>query len=210
MKVVIIDSHYLVREGLKILLANDGSIEVIGEASEVQEGINIVLKKRPDLIIVDLKLGKEDGLNVIQEIRKSEVECKFVVLTSSADYRDFRKAKELNIDGYILKDAIPEEIIYALRIVNAGRKYYDANLMISAMNLEKNDVFQDGAIKNLTQREREVLVTLGKGFSNNDISRKLFITEYTVKKHVSQILCKLGLTDRTQAALYANAHGLVS
>jgi two-component system, NarL family, nitrate/nitrite response regulator NarL len=208
MKVVIIDSNYLFREGLKKVLSSEQNIELIGEGSDVREGVEIILNNNPDIVIMELKLRNDNGLKIVEEIRKRSITCKFIILTDSSDYKDFRKAEEFNIQGYILKDALPEEIIHAVRIVNAGKKYYDTNLMMLAINIEKKDSIKVEAMQGLTKREREVLIELSKGISNKNIAERLAITEYTVKKHVSQILLKLDLLDRTQAALYAVYYGL--
>lgn len=209
MKVAIIDNHCLVRQGLKSILSMDNNIEIAGESSNVKDGLKLILESEPDIAIIDLKLGNENGLDIVKGIKGNMRRCKFIILTTSSDYRDFRKAEEIGIEGYILKDALPEEIIYGVKIVKAGRKFYDANLMTSAMRLEKSNSINDPAVNSLTQREKEVLAAVGKGLCNNEIASSLYITEYTVKKHVSQILNKLGFSDRTQAAIYANTHGLV-
>lgn len=118
-------------------------------------------------------------------------------------------AKEIRVDGYVLKEALPEELIHALKIISKGRKYYDPGVL--ELIIKSNDPFEDdGHLEQLTPKEKEVLMELGKGRSNKEISQVLYITEYTVKKHVSQILAKLDLTDRTQAALYANVKGLAT
>jgi len=209
MKVVIIDSYYLVRQGLKGIISEDKDIEIAGEAGNIEEGLKLILGKRPDIAIVDLKLGQERGLEIVKQIKNNMIDCKFIILTTTSDYRDFRTAEQLGIDGYVLKDALPEEIIYAIKIVNAGRKFYDANLVASAMRLDKRGLPSDDPVQNLTEREFEVLGALGNGYNNSEIANKLFITEYTVKKHIRQVFNKLNLYDRTQAAIYASNHGVI-
>lgn len=210
MKIVIVDDHPLVRKGLKTILETEKTMEFTGEAGSVKEGINIILKEKPDIALIDLRLGSESGLKIAEEIKDKKVLCKFIVLTTSSDYGDFKKAENLGVEGYVLKDAFPDEIIYSIKIVYSGRKYYDANLMISAIKSTKDEINKNEWAQSLTRREKEVLSELGNGLSNHEIAKKLYISEYTVKKHMSQILYKLGLSDRTQAALYANAHGLVN
>ena len=208
MRVVIIDDHPLVRKGLKSILSLDGSMEIVGEATKSNEALPLLASKKPDLALVDLRLANESGLDLITEAKRQGVTCKFVILTSSTDEQDFKLAKEIGIDGYILKEALPEELIHALRIICRGRKYYDPGVYDLVMN-SKETLQDDGQIEQLTPKEKEVLLELGKGRSNKEIANSLYITEYTVKKHVSQVLAKLELTDRTQAALYANVKGLV-
>ena len=194
MKIIIVDDHPLVRQGLASLISMEDDMELIGECSNVKEALSMVEEKKPDMAIIDLRLGKESGLDIVKACKKTS--CKFVILTSSAAYIDFKKTEELDVDGYVLKEALPEELLYALRLVHKGRKYYDPVLMQYKM--------QEGNSFNLTLREIEVLHKLGEGLNNYQIAKDLFISENTVKKHVSQILSKLSLQDRTQAALYAN------
>lgn len=199
MKILIVDDHPLVRKGICSILAMDPSYEIIGEAENILKAMDILSKKNPDLVIIDLRLKNESGLELLKKVRKSYLMCKLVILTSSTDQEDFIQAEQLGIDGYILKEALPDEFLYALNIIFRGRKYYDP-IMIDAV-VKGNDT---EVVDKLTPRERDVLDALGKGMKNCDIARQLYITEYTVKKHVGQILDKLGLDDRTQAALYAN------
>ncbi|MDR7239074.1 response regulator transcription factor [Neobacillus drentensis] len=209
MKVVIVDDHPLVRKGLVSILTLNETMEVLGEAKNSREAMDLFSSVKPDLALVDLRLGNESGLDLISKAMKQGSTCKFVVLTSSTEERDFIRAKEVGVDGYVLKEAFPEELIHALRIISKGRKYYDPGVLDLVMRSSES-IDGDKHIEQLTPKEKEVLIVLGKGHSNKEISQILFITEYTVKKHVSQILAKLGLTDRTQAALYANAKGLVT
>lgn len=203
MKIVLVDDHPLVREGLRAVLSLDKGIDIVGEAESVRQAVDAISSSQPDIVLIDLRLSEEYGLDIIKELDKRKQYYKYVVLTSFADLEDFRRAEEAGVCGFILKEALPEEILYAIRLIGQGRKFYDPNIV--RLMLEGN---RDNIVEELTPREREVLEALGKGLSNRQIAKSLFITEYTVKKHVSQILAKLGLKDRTQAALYANARGL--
>lgn len=196
MHIVIIDDHPLVRQGLSAVLSIEDDMIIVGEASTAEEGVRRVCEKQPDVAIVDLRLSDSSGLDAIQACKEKVPSCKYIVLTSSADRDDFCKAEERGADGYILKQAFPEEIISAVRLVHRGRKYFDPIMVENFMHYKTNDPF--GV---LTSRERDVLDALGEGLRNREIAKKLFITEFTVKKHVSQILAKLELSDRTQAAL---------
>jgi len=209
MKVVIVDDHPLVRKGLTSILSLDGTMEVLGEATNSREALELFKTSKPDLVLVDLRLGNESGLDLITDAKRLGIACKFVVLTSSSEENDFKRAKELGVEGYILKEALPEELLHALNVIRKGRKYYDTAVLDMLMN-SSNLIEEDGQIEQLTPKEKEILIELGKGHSNREISKILYITEYTVKKHVSQVFAKLGLADRTQAALYANAKGLVT
>ena len=209
MKIIIVDDHPLVRKGLKSILSLDESMKVLGEATNRREAMELFKTTEPDLALVDLRLANESGLDLITEAIRQGITCKFVILTSSTSEDDFKLAKEIGVDGYVLKEALPEELMHALRIIGRGRKYYDPGVLDLLMNASDSHA-DDGHIEQLTPKEKEVLLELGMGLSNKEISETMYITEYTVKKHVSQVLAKLGLADRTHAALYANAKGLVT
>lgn len=207
MNVVIVDDHPLVRRGLTSILSLEDSMEVLGEATNSREALILFNSTKPELALVDLRLGDESGLDLISNAKRQGVTCKFVVLTSSMEEEDFKRAKEIGVDGYVLKEALPEELIHALQIIGKGRKYYDTGILDLLMKTNES-IEEDSHIEQLTPKEKEVLIKLGMGHSNKEISQTLYITEYTVKKHVSQVFAKLGLADRTHAALYANAKGL--
>ncbi|ODA41489.1 response regulator transcription factor [Desulfosporosinus sp. BG] len=204
MTLVSIDDFPIARQGLMAVLELEEEFELVGQASSIIEARDVIFRLKPDIVIIDLKLKDECGFDIVSEIKDLCDKCKIIILTSSSDPDDFKRASEFNVDGYILKDAMPEEIVSAIRLVSKGRKYYDPSIMEIVLKKEKLE-----NIEQLTPRELEVLASLGKGLNNKDIAKHLFITEYTVKKHVSQVLGKLGLGCRTQAALYASVRGIV-
>lgn len=199
MNIVIVDDHPLIRQGLIAVISVEGDMNLIGEAANGDEAVETIMRTKPDIALVDLRLMDMSGLDIVKKCMAKVPACKYIILTSSVDQEDFRRARELGVDGYVLKEAFPEELISAIRLVYRGRKYYDPSMVDLMMNKDENDF----RIEQLTSREFEVLRALGEGLKNKDIAKKLFITEYTVKKHVSQVLAKLDLADRTQAALYA-------
>lgn len=203
MKIVIVDDHPLVRKGLTAVLTLEQDIEILGESEMVEEAIDLIEEKKPDLAIVDIKLGNRSGFEVVEKLKDSD--CRCMILTSSTMEMDVRRAEASGADGYVLKEALPEELLLAIKLIFKGKKYYDPGLM--EMLFKKDD---DDNLSRLTPKEREVLIGLGEGLSNQGMARKLMITEFTVKKHVSQILSKLSLNDRTQAALFAQSKGLVN
>ncbi|WP_449599539.1 response regulator [Paenibacillus sp. Marseille-Q9583] len=203
MKIVIVDDHPLVRRGLASVISMQPNVKFAGEATNGQEALLVIEETQPDLVLIDLKLADESGLDVIKKARARGIVSKFILLTSSASREDFLKAEEVLVDGYVLKEALPEELLFAIQLVHKGRKYYDPGLMEDKMRMSEGSPTDE-----LTPKEKEVLIELGQGACNREIASRLFISEFTVKKHVSQILAKLQVADRTQAALYANAVGL--
>lgn len=203
MKIVIVDDHPLVRKGLAAVISMQPNVQLAGEAINQDEALALFEQEQPDIVLIDLKLANESGLDIIRIAREQGCSSKFILLTSSASKEDFLMAEEALVDGYVLKEALPEELIFAIQLVHRGRKYYDPGLMENKMKDAGNSLIDE-----LTPKELEVLIALGQGCNNKDIAQQLFISEFTVKKHVSQILAKLQVADRTQAALFANATGL--
>lgn len=207
---MILDDHPLVRQGIGMIVSASGKIEITGEASASGEALRLLQQTSTDIVLVDLNLRHENGLDFIQQARmtSSGANCKYMILTSSATQEEMHRMKALQVDGICLKEALPEDLIYAIETVVRGRKYIDPELMDSLMEAPAATEGKQ-ELADLTPKEYEVLTALGRGLSNKDIASELYITEFTVKKHVSQILSKLSLADRTQAALYALANGLV-
>ncbi len=209
MRIILVDDQTLVRRGLISILSLQKTMEVCGEAKNKLDALLLIQSEKPDLVIVDFHLGQESGLDLITETRQQGSTCKFAILTYSKDSLSFKRAKAMNVDGYISRESNAEELIYAFQLIQRGRTYYDPDIIDLLLHSQKKSYADNSRVKHLTSKEIEVLQKLGIGFSNKQISECLFITENTVKKHVSQVLSKLDLGDRTQAALYANVTGLV-
>lgn len=205
MKIFVVDDHPLVCEGIKAILDNEEDMELAGSASSGQEAEQSFAHMKPDLSLVDLRLPGESGIDIIRRLRHLAPDCRYVILTTYANPEDVRMAMEAGVDGYILKEALPEEMTSALRLVGRGRPYFDPSVMQMMLQQPKKG---DDNLSELTDRELEVLRALTRGLSNREIAGMLFVTEHTVKKHISSILCKLDLKDRTQAALYAVSNGV--
>ncbi len=205
MKIFVVDDHPLVCEGIKAILDNEEGMELAGSASSGQEAEQSFTHIKPDLTLVDLRLPGESGIEIIKRLRLLAPDCRYIILTTYADPEDVRTAMEAGVDGYILKEALPEEMTSALRLVGRGRPYFDPSVMQMMLQQPKKG---DDSLSELTDRELEVLRALTRGLSNREIANMLFVTEHTVKKHISSILCKLDLKDRTQAALYAVSNGV--
>ncbi|MFC4810054.1 response regulator [Paenibacillus sp. GCM10023250] len=203
MRVVIVDDHPLVRKGLIAVLESEKEIEVVGVAESVEDAMVVLAQTEPDLAIVDIRLGERTGFELVEHF--GDMPCRFIMLTSSAAEFDVRRAEESGAFGYVLKDSMPEELLLAIKMVDRGRKYFDQGLMEVLIRKEADD-----PLEKLTPKEREVLIALGEGLSNGAMAKKLTISEFTVKKHVSRIFQKLNLNDRTQAALYAQSRGMTA
>lgn len=200
MNILIVDDHPMVRKGLVSMLSFEKDIELIIEASNIEEAINGLTQRKIDFAIIDLKLGVEDGLEIVRRVKEKNINTKLIILTSSMKREDFIRAKEYGVEGYILKQAFAEDIIYAMHVVMRNRKYYDPEIM------EYSNMNEDDGFKDLTPREIEVAKALGEGLDNGGIARKLFISQNTVKKHVSNIMAKLEFEHRTQVAIYVNKY----
>ena len=200
MKILVVDDHPLVRKGIVSTLSFEKYVDSILESSNKNEAMHIIQMEKPELAIVDIYLGKENGLDIVSDSKKRGYKTKFMILTSSVKKEDYMKAKEVGVDGYILKEAFAEDIIYAMHVILRGKKFIDPEIL----RYENVNNSEDVYLERLTPREKEILIELGNGLSNYEIAKKLYISENTVKKHVSSILSKLGLEHRTQAALLVN------
>ncbi len=200
MKILVVDDHPLVRKGIVSTLSFDDDISSIFEASGINESLKIIEDEKPDLAIVDLYLVNEDGLEIVSKCKAKGVDTKFMILTSSLKRDDFQRCMEIGVNGYILKEAFAEDIIYAVGVVSRGRQFIDPEIIMYQTTV----VSENRVLDELTPREHDVLEEIGKGLSNYEIAKNLYIAENTVKKHVSNILSKLDLTHRTQAALLVN------
>lgn len=201
MKLVIVDDHPLARQGFISMLSGEKNIQEVKEASNIEEAMNIISNEDMEMAVIDLKLGQEDGLDIVSKGKKINVKTKFIVLTSFIPQEDFQRAEEIGVDGYILKDAFAEDILYAIHVISRGKKYYDPEIIRNKDEWGENNLFNS-----LTTREKDVLKEIGKGLSNEEISKDLYISEHTVKKHVSNILAKLNLKHRSQIVFMMNSN----
>ncbi len=203
MRLVLVDDHPLVLHGLQAILQLQGDMEVVDTAASGEEACRSLELHQPDIALVDLHLNGEYGLDIIKRGRYLAPHCRFIILTSFSNRCDVKQALTEKVDGYVLKEALPDELVTAIRMAVKGRTYIDPGIMQLLVEPQNSD-----PLEQLTPRELEVLAALSHGMCNRDIAADLYVTEYTVKKHVSQILEKLNLADRTQAALYAYSRGL--
>lgn len=198
--ILILDDHPLSRQGLSSLMHNYREDEDICEAGTVNEALSIMKKKPVDLAFVDINLGGENGFSLIKWIKKQELDTKVFVITSSSRQCDFNYAQELDVDAYVLKDTFIDEITYGLKVIERGGKFFSSSIMKN-LNKRSND---EKDLMSLTERELDVLILVGQGYTNEEIGNTLFISQATVKKHVTSILSKLNLSSRVNAVIFAN------
>jgi NarL family two-component system response regulator LiaR len=208
-RVLIADDHAVVREGLRGFLALQEDVEVVGEAADGEEAVAAAERLTPDVALVDLVMPRVDGIEAIRRIRAVAPATRVIVLTSFADEDRMLPAVRAGAVGYLLKDVDPKDLVAAVRTVNDGGTLLHPAVIRELVREVAGGRRQPTADSPLTAREREVLGLIARGRANKAIAFELGVAEKTVKTHVSNILGKLGVTDRTQAALYAVREGLV-
>jgi len=212
LKIVVADDHKLFRQGLiGLMRAHDDLVEVIGEAASGQEALHLARQLRPDVILMDIQMPNGDGLKATREIRQMFPEIAIVMLTASEEDEHLYEAVRLGVAGYLLKDLDATELFELLAGVTRNEVAMTramASRLLKIMAKNENGVASIAS--ELTEREIEVLTLLAQGASNPQIAEELFITTNTVKTHISHILTKLQLENRTQAATYAVQKGIVS
>jgi DNA-binding NarL/FixJ family response regulator len=208
-RVLLVDDHQVVRMGLRAFFDLLPDIDVVGEAADGSEGVAMTRRLRPDVVLMDLLMPNMDGVTAIGRIKAELPETEIVTMTSFIEEEKVTSALEAGASGYVLKDAEADEVAAAIRAAHAGEVHLDpavARLLAQRMRTKRRP--EDELAEPLTEREKEVLVLLGRGMSNKEIGAELFITERTARTYVSNILGKLGLASRTQAALWAVEHKL--
>jgi DNA-binding NarL/FixJ family response regulator len=207
-RVLIADDHAVVRQGLRTFLELQEDIEVVGDAADGAAALAGVERFEPDVVLMDLVMPGVGGVEAIRRLRTVRPETRVLVLTSFLDDEKLFPAVRAGAAGYLLKDVEPSELVRAIRTVADGESLLHPAVAARLME-EFSDTERPVAEEALTAREREVLLLIARGLPNKQIALQLGIAEKTVKTHVSSILGKLGLTDRTQAALYAVRAGLI-
>lgn len=208
-KVMISDDHVLIREGIRQLLEFDGSIKVVEEAADGIECLEKLETAKPDVLLLDINMPKKNGLEVLDEIRKNNIDIKVMILTVHNEVEYLLKAVDIGVEGYILKDSESAELKKAIKHVVNGENYIQPSL-IPALNsrLVKRDIDKI-KVESLTKREMEVLINVANGMFNKEIAHNLNISERTVKNHLSNIFKKIDVNDRTQAAVFAIKNNLI-
>ena len=208
--ILIADDHSMVREGLKQLLEFEGEFNVVGEAGDGFECLNLIVKTKPDIILLDINMPNLDGLQVLSIMKQQKIPNKVIVLTIHNEIDYLIKALDFDCDGYVLKDSDSATLKKAILSVNSGETYIESSLtpLLNASLVER-EVMKD-KVSELTKREVEVLKLIANGLFNKEIASTLNISERTVKNHISNIFKKISVADRTQAAVFAIRNNLIS
>jgi two-component system, NarL family, response regulator DegU len=211
--VLIADDHAMMRQGLKQILELENDITVIAQASNGSEAVKLVREKKPDIVLMDINMPGTNGLQAIKELKFEKNASKIIVLTIHEDREYLFKTIQMGAEGYVLKDAEPPVLIEAIRKVYSGQSYIQSNMtkeLVKEFNRVTLHEKDKNELNNLTAREIEVLELIAEGMINKEIAKQLYISEKTVKNHVSNIFKKLNVSDRTQAAIYAFKHNIKS
>ncbi|WP_274366213.1 response regulator [Paenibacillus thermotolerans] len=207
-KVLLVDDHEMVRIGLAAVLGTEDDIEVVGEAGSGPEGLRLAQEYRPDVVLMDLVMEPMDGIETTRRLLEVHPDCKVIVLTSFLDDEKLYPVIEAGAFSYLLKTSRASEIASAIRAAANGQPVLESQVASKMMNRFRQPKPQAAPHHELTEREMEVLKLIAKGKSNQEVADELYIGIKTVKYHVTNILAKLGVEDRTQAAIYAVKNGL--
>ncbi|WP_157338239.1 MULTISPECIES: response regulator [Paenibacillus] len=207
-KVLLVDDHEMVRIGLAAVLGTEDGIEVVGEASNGEEGIRLAQEYKPDVVLMDLVMEGMDGIETTRKLLQLYPDCKVIVLTSFLDDEKMYPVLEAGAFSYLLKTSRATEIAQAIRAAGKGQSILESQVASKLMNRFRQPKPAAAPHEDLTEREMEVLRLIATGKSNQEVADDLFIGIKTVKFHVTNVLAKLGVEDRTQAAIYAFKHGL--
>ena len=218
-KVLIADDHAILRQGIKRVLNFEEDIEVVGEAEDGQEALARTLVVQPDILLLDLNMPGLTGLEVANQLQAAKCKTKIIVLTIHDSDNYVLELLKNGVLGYLLKDVEPTMLIKAIHVVNEGNAFVYPRLAerlfggLQAgydVNEKAREMWKESRSERLTSREMDVLACIAKGFSNQDIAEALFVSEKTVKNHLTNIFRKLNVNDRTQALIYVLKHKIVT
>jgi DNA-binding NarL/FixJ family response regulator len=203
-RLAIVDDHAVVRAGLAQLVETMDEVELVGEAGDGEEAVALCAERRPDVVLMDLEMPRVDGIEATRRIRAAQPATAVVVLTSFSDRDRILRAIDAGAAGYLLKDAGPDELARAVRAAARGDAPLDPKAARALLSARTTAAPADS----LSEREREVLLMVAEGLANKQIARRLEISEKTVKAHLTSVFRQIGVTDRTQAALWAERNDL--
>ncbi|WP_055075616.1 response regulator transcription factor [Pseudanabaena sp. 'Roaring Creek'] len=207
-QILLVDDQHIIRQGLKTMLESNNDMEIVGEAENGQRAIEQISNLEPDIILMDIRMPVMDGVAATREILKASPDRKILILTTFDDDEYVSQAMRLGAKGYLLKDTEPDELAMAIRAVYKGHTHLGPGLFEKALILTESTALTSSpslALAQLPPRELEVLKLIAEGSNNREIAEILFLSENTVKNYVTNILSRLNLRDRTQAALFAHS-----
>jgi len=204
-RLMIVDDHAIVRQGLRAIIRVTPGLELVGEAEDGQAAVELVTTAQPDVVLMDLVMPKLDGVAAIAQIKRDHPAVRIIALTTFAESELVLGAVQAGAEGYLLKDIDVEQLTHAIQVVHSGQPYLHP---AATRQLLQATARPEQPIERLTSREQDVLVLVARGLTNRQIADALTISEKTVSVHVSNVLSKIGLSSRTQAALYAARIGL--
>ena len=214
-RVLIVDDQEMIRAGLRLMIENEPGLTVVGEAGDGAQAVDAVRSASPDVVVMDIRMPVVDGIEATRRIVGSGAPCAVLVLTTFDDDEFVFGALRAGAAGFLLKDSPPDDLLDAIRAVNEGVSLVDP--AVTRRLIERWSALEDAAqdepvrpeVPDITPREREILVGLAKGWSNRELADNFFLSEGTIKTHVSSLLSKLGLRSRVQAVIYAYEAGVV-
>ena len=213
-RVVLVDDQAMVRTGLRMVLAAEPDIDVVGEAADGASGLRVVTELKPDVVLLDVRMPGMDGLEAARRILAADLPTRVIVLTTFDEDEYVAAALRAGVSGFLLKVGPPEDLVVAVRTVAAGQGLLDPAVTLRVIEsfaaAPSPDPVRAGQLAQLTEREVDVLGLVAAGLTNGEIAARLYLGEATVKTHVSRVLLKLGLRDRVQAVAFAYESGLVT
>ncbi|MBC6972923.1 response regulator transcription factor [Bacillus sp. Xin] len=208
-KLLLVEDHHIVRRGLVFFLKTKEEFEIIGEAENGEDALALVQKEKPDVVLMDVLMPKMDGIEATKRLKQYDATIKILMLSSFSEQDYVLPALEAGADGYQLKEVQPDQLVASIIAVYQGNANFHPKVTPALLRRPVAQEKKQDSLFMLTKREKEVLREIAKGRSNKEIAAELHITEQTVKTHVSNVLAKLEVDDRTQAALYAVKNGVV-
>lgn len=213
-RVVLVDSHVLVRAGLRMLMESQPGLKVVGEAGNCPDAVTVVAREMPDIILLEPNIEEKDGVEIISSLLRAARSARILLVTGIRDAQVHQRALELGALGVLLKDQPAERLVKAIRKVHEGEAWVDRSMMarmltgMSGMRTNEDEDPISANIATLSPREREIIAFIGSGLKNRQIADRLCISEITVRHHLSSIFSKLGVTDRLELVIFAFRHGI--
>jgi two-component system nitrate/nitrite response regulator NarL len=206
--IIIVDDHPMLRKGIAQLLELEDDLHLVAEVGHAKDALRVILEHEPDLILLDLNMPGQDGLNTLNQLRNAGVDARIIVFTVSDDQSDIHRAIHNGADGYLLKDIDPMTLLSSIKLCVDGEQVISPGIEKVVRSALKQRLPENmhPALSELTEREKEVLRQIASGLSNKEIGQKLIIAEGTVKVHVKRVLAKLNLRSRVEAAIFAHQH----